>query len=97
MIKKKKKKKRKKKYKPTGGVEPPTFRLQSECSATKLSRRVLGDWSNGMILALGARGREFDSRITPYFFILFIYLFFIIIIIFFNVLEKKKKRRKKKE
>ena len=26
------------KKKPTGGVEPPTFRLQSECSATKLSR-----------------------------------------------------------
>jgi hypothetical protein len=25
---------------PTGGVEPPTFRLQSECSATKLSRLV---------------------------------------------------------
>ena len=24
--------------KPTGGIEPPTFRLQSECSTTKLSR-----------------------------------------------------------
>jgi hypothetical protein len=26
--------------KPTGGIEPPTFRLQSECSTTKLSRRA---------------------------------------------------------
>ena len=25
---------------PTGGIEPPTFRLQSECSTTKLSRRA---------------------------------------------------------
>ena len=25
-----------------------------------------GDWSSGMILASGARGREFDSRITPF-------------------------------
>lgn len=24
-----------------------------------------GVWSSGMILALGARGREFDSRNTP--------------------------------
>ena len=29
------------KNKPTGGVEPPTFRLQSECSATKLSRLLV--------------------------------------------------------
>jgi hypothetical protein len=28
--------------KPTGGIEPPTFRLQSECSTTKLSRHTVG-------------------------------------------------------
>ena len=27
----------------------------------------MGDWSSGMIPALGAGGREFDSRITPSF------------------------------
>ena len=32
---------------------------------------MLGDWSSGMILASGARGREFDSRITPPFFLFF--------------------------
>ena len=26
----------------------------------------VGDWSSGMIPALGAGGREFDSRITPF-------------------------------
>ena len=29
------------------------------------SEPSLGDWSSGMIPALGAGGREFDSRITP--------------------------------
>jgi hypothetical protein len=28
---------------------------------------VKGDWSSGMIPASGAGGREFDSRITPFF------------------------------
>lgn len=34
----------------------------------------LGVWSSGMILASGARGREFDSRNTPYlYFLIFMY------------------------
>ena len=32
----------------------------------------LGVWSSGMILASGARGREFDSRNTPLFFCFYI-------------------------
>jgi hypothetical protein len=32
----------KKQQQPTGGIEPPTFRLQSECSTTKLSRHATG-------------------------------------------------------
>ena len=41
--------------------------LQSNALPTELSQH-LGDWSSGMILASGARGREFDSRITPFLF-----------------------------
>ena len=32
----------------------------------------MGDWSSGMIPALGAGGHEFDSRITPFVFFLFV-------------------------
>jgi hypothetical protein len=31
----------------------------------------MGVWSSGMILASGARGREFDSRNTPHIFFIF--------------------------
>ncbi len=36
--------------KPTGGIEPPTFRLQSECSTTKLSRRASDIWRAGRVI-----------------------------------------------
>ena len=36
--------------KPTGGIEPPTFRLQSECSTTKLSRRASDMFKHALAL-----------------------------------------------
>ena len=37
-----------------------------ELARLALPSAEVGDWSSGMILAEGARGREFDSRIAPF-------------------------------
>ena len=43
------------------------FRTLTDSERCRNQRVLLlvGDWSSGMIPALGAGGREFDSRITP--------------------------------
>ena len=41
--------------------------LKDSKQAGLLRSYTVGDWSSGMIPASGAGGREFDSRITPFF------------------------------
>ncbi len=45
----------------------PDARCQSNAASVMNFQNSisLGQWSSGMILALGARGREFDSPLTP--------------------------------
>jgi hypothetical protein len=44
---------------------PVDFESTSLRTRTHYRYTSEGDWSSGMIPALGAGGREFDSRITP--------------------------------
>jgi hypothetical protein len=53
-------------------AEPSRFRiclLNHSDTLPPSFEQILGDWSSGMIPALGAGGREFDSRITPFLFL----------------------------
>jgi hypothetical protein len=58
------------------GIEPGSITWQATIITTRprtlrcVVHRVAGHWSSGMIPALGAGGREFDSRITPTIFLL---------------------------
>ena len=49
----------------------------------------MGQWSSGMILVSGARGRGFNSRLAPFpyihFFIFFVYIYL------YNIGKKEKK------
>jgi hypothetical protein len=43
------------------------FPFEVKCRGLSSPCRLPGDWSSGMIPASGAGGREFDSRITPFY------------------------------
>ena len=63
----------------------------------------MGQWSSGMIPALGAGGRGFDSRLTPIqrkkFFLFYKYHQFILLFVSLSLITsnmKKKKEQNKK-